>query len=109
MSNLFLLCKECHDLAPDSISVDNFLKWVKNQDYNKRMNEEIKRVKDDFGLSDNDLERLFKLFLKVKDRPEFKDMLGIHFNQLYGGTHIKTSSLISVLIEMDRLYRDEKD
>lgn len=109
VSNLFLLCKECHDLAPDSISVDNFLKWAKNQDYNKRWNEEIKSVKDDFELSDNDLGRLFKLFFKVKDKPEFKDMLGIHFNQLYGGAHIKTSSLISVLIEMDRLYRDEKD
>lgn len=34
-SNLFLMCKECHEESPDTLNPQNFFKWV----YKKRKNE----------------------------------------------------------------------
>lgn len=31
--NLFLMCKSCHDLAPNTKSREVFLDWVERQDY----------------------------------------------------------------------------
>lgn len=40
-SNLFLMCKRCHELAPDTVYPDLFFEWVKAQFFFKTKNERV--------------------------------------------------------------------
>lgn len=54
VDNLFLMCKECHDLAPNTPSRTAFLKWVSKQHWTVRkfdkINSELSTF--DFGIKD---------------------------------------------------------
>ncbi|MEK3839200.1 HNH endonuclease [Paenibacillus sp. FSL P2-0136] len=41
--NLFLMCKSCHDRAPNTKSREAFLDWVEKQDYTSLVQEDIMR------------------------------------------------------------------
>ncbi|WP_189013757.1 HNH endonuclease [Paenibacillus marchantiophytorum] len=41
--NLFLMCKSCHDRAPNPKSREAFLDWVERQDYTVLVQEDIMR------------------------------------------------------------------
>lgn len=93
-SNLFLMCKECHELAPDTIYPDIFFEWVDKQQYINRDLERIKVALKEYGLDEDD-----KLLatLESDDFKEFcKDKVGLH-RTIFGGSKIKHSSMIGLL------------
>lgn len=97
MDNLFLLCKECHDLSPDATSKQAFLIWVSKQDYSKRLDDTIRKELRNFGFDKDDYERLrevvnSKAFLKWLDVNT-----GSHFNQRGLGNKYKVSTLTAGL------------
>lgn len=52
--NLFLMCKECHDLAPNTVYRDIFLKWVGRQDWSTKSINAITSELAAFGFTEKD-------------------------------------------------------
>ncbi len=107
--NIFLMCKRCHDSAPDTTSKELFLCWVSvqeeswAQEFVEKWNQ-IKKACRDFGLDEDDEDLLDELTKLVRSR-EFmawaRKNVGIHFGP-YGGT-IKPSTMVAALLE----YRNQ--
>ena len=80
-SNLFLMCKQCHDLAPNTSFTEIFFQWAQNQNYIKRLNQQILQCREDFDLPE---ELLFEL-LKTSATKKFEEFLhryaGLHWPQ----------------------------
>ena len=68
-SNLFLMCKQCHDLAPDTTSKEMFFTWIEKQSWLKRIYEEIKKDIANFDIAENEYEEVVKIIRS----PDFKD------------------------------------
>ena len=103
--NIFLMCKRCHDKAPDTPSKEMFLRWVSRQ-YEVNLLEEnyfeFKKVLCDFGVdSDEDIVELEKLVRSKEFKAWMRKNVGIHVGP-YGGT-IKISTMVAALLE----YRNQ--
>ena len=95
--NLFLLCKECHDISPDSASKPAFLIWVSKQNYSQRLDDTIRIELKNFGFDRDDYERLREV-VNSKDFSKWLDKnTGSHFNQRGLGNKYKVSTLIAGL------------
>lgn len=86
-SNLFLMCAECHDLAPNTTNRDIFLKWARNQNYIARLNKRFEQELESFELT---IEMVSELLETVRGK-EFDSWMqentGLHFPQAgYGKT-----------------------
>jgi len=95
--NLFLMCRTCHDLAPDSIHPKQFYKWVeKRKDHWQYRMEEMQDTLEIFDLNPND-------FLdeqgEIVDLGALFEETGLHLHQVNGGSRIKLSSLCAVIAE----------
>lgn len=95
--NLFLMCRDCHDLAPNTKSKSLFLKWASNQPSRKA--KEIAHAIESFELTDDELDILCAVFRK----PEFKqgfhnNNVSLHWDQKSGGSHLTISTLIAAMI-----------
>lgn len=81
VDNLFLLCRECHDLAPNTIYPEIFLEWAKNQCSYKREMFRVNQAMDSFGIAGEDKERIACVF----DDKAFKEWMrgksGLHWPQ----------------------------
>jgi HNH endonuclease len=101
-NNLFLMCRECHDLSPDTTDVDLFFQWARNQSYIKRKMDEIKRAFLDFGIDLSDLQ-LFSRYMAVLQSDDFirwhDTNVGIHgYQNPPYGSRIAPSSIAAGLI-----------
>lgn len=86
-SNFVLLCKECHDLAPNTDYPDIMLNWMKGQSFIKRFQKQLEAEFETFGISLS----LQEDFLNTFKSDEFKKWseahLGIHRPQsTYSGS-----------------------
>ena len=54
-SNLFLMCNECHDVAPNTTDRSLFFEWARSQDYLRRREKRLRQALDDFGLDSESL------------------------------------------------------
>lgn len=99
-SNLFLMCRECHDRAPNTISRETFIRWAKAQNWAKRRAIEIKEELKAFDINEeNEVED----FTDILRSPEFKkwskNKMGIHMSQAGYGPKLTISTLIAAVIE----------
>jgi recombinase/HNH endonuclease len=74
-ANLFLMCNECHDLAPNTTDRPLFFAWAKRQDYLKRREKRLREAFEDFGLDSDDVSFL-KAFFETLRSPAFKSWIG---------------------------------
>lgn len=100
LSNLFLMCKDCHDLAPNTKSRELFLTWAKSQGGRKGI--EIKQTLDSFNLNEEEIKRMNTHMLT----PEFKlwlsENVGLHWNQKSGGARLNNATLTAALVKFAR-------
>ncbi|MGK7942775.1 MAG: HNH endonuclease [Crocosphaera sp.] len=75
-SNLFLMCKECHDLAPNTSHPEIFFQWARQQSVWERNGYQIKQALTSFDVSEND-EIIYSLINLLKTQ-EFQDFLHLH-------------------------------
>lgn len=77
-SNLFLMCRECHDLAPNTAVPDIFFQWIRTQSYERRESAKIDEALRSFGLGSNSLAEL----AAIMKSPDFNNWtagkLGLH-------------------------------
>lgn len=103
--NLFLMCIECHDKAPNIRSRELFLKWTSKQNYNRDFGELVMKEIKNFEL-DKEIDKINHL-IRTKDLwNEIEHNLGIHFNQSRGGSEITVSTFIAAIAEY---VKDEKE
>lgn len=81
VDNLFLLCRECHDLAPNSIYPEIFLEWVKHQSWYKREEARINQAMESYDLTEEEKERISTLIEDKIFREWVKGKFGIHWPQ----------------------------
>lgn len=78
VDNLFLMCRECHDLAPNTPFPELFFQWVRAQSWLQRENARIREAMRAFSVSEKDQRDL----VSVLESAEFKDWLdgkiGLH-------------------------------
>ena len=109
-SNLFLMCAECHDLAPDINDKEIFFWWVESQNYIRRRREKLQQAFKDFGIDTND-DVLMEEFKKILDSEDFKSWcdrnIGLHARQRppYGVGYSESTRVAAVL----SYYRKQKD
>jgi hypothetical protein len=71
-SNLFLMCRECHDLAPNTALPEIFFEWARTQSRSRRESSKIEEALRSFGVRSEQQDEL----LRVIESPDFKDWLG---------------------------------
>jgi 5-methylcytosine-specific restriction endonuclease McrA len=79
--NLFLMCRECHDAAPNTIIADVFIEWAKAQNFYAREEIKILSASSAFGFE----EPGFQVLAATIDSKEFRawvvDKFGLHWPQ----------------------------
>jgi hypothetical protein len=108
-SNLFLMCRECHDLAPDTNSREMFFKWVESQNWCKRWDAEIQENLQAFGVKKEDLPLINTIITSSEFERWAKDKMGIHGNQKGYGLELKVSTLIASALEYKKQAYDQKE
>ena len=103
-SNLFLMCRECHDKAPDTSSRELFLKWAKAQNWFKKGKIDIEENLDAFGMNVDEMHEFIDVMQSSKFKKWSKNNVGIHMSQKGYGLKVKISTLIAAYIE----YKNKK-
>lgn len=98
-SNLFLMCRECHDLAPNTTSREIFFKWVDAQNWFKRLEIQFKDELKTFNIKDIEMEDFTKILTSLEFKKWSKDKMGIHMNQAGYGPKLTKSTLIGAVVE----------
>jgi hypothetical protein len=100
--NLFLMCRECHDRTPNTISRDAFFKWVDGQNCFKRGMTQVREEMDAFGVSDEEALELGDLVHSEEFKNWAQDKWGIHMSQSGHGAKITMSTLFALLVEFKK-------
>lgn len=98
-SNLFLMCRECHDKAPNTTSKELFLTWVKSQNWAKRRESEIKEDLKAFDITESEVEDFFNVLRSSEFKKWSKNKMGIHMSQSGYGPKLTVSTLIAAVVE----------
>ncbi|AGL02277.1 HNH endonuclease [Desulfoscipio gibsoniae] len=105
VDNLFLMCRECHDRSPNTISREIFFEWVSNQNWLKRKREQLLSELQTFGFKEKDMEKIYSVMSTPDFKKWIKDKIGIHMNQMGYGSTITFSSMVGCIKE----YMKQKD
>ncbi len=81
VNNLFLMCRECHDLAPNTSIRNVFFRWAKGQDYHDREIERRKQAIASFGVEEEEIKLLYTVMLSDGFKNWSADRIGLHFPQ----------------------------
>lgn len=87
-SNLFLMCRECHDLAPNTAIADIFFQWVRSQSFYKRDSAKIEEAFRSFGVGQADKEKLLQILESAKFKAWCAGKSGLHRPQSNYGPSI---------------------
>ena len=81
-NNLFLMCKECHDLAPNTNIPDIFYEWISTQNHLKREMKKIQESLESFNLSLNNMIEIEQVIKSEDFNTWVKEgRIGLHFPQ----------------------------
>jgi len=109
--NLFLMCKRCHDRAPDTTSKEMFLRWVSAQ--NERWAEpfteaahQIRQALQDFGVDSDEKMRELDTLLESR---EFKVWARRNLQAHHGpyGLTYKISTIVAALVEFRNQHNSQ--
>lgn len=108
--NIFLMCKECHDLAPNTAIPKIFLEWARNQNWHKRDAAKILAACALYNLDSEDQASIFELMSSSEFVKWSKDKLGSHLPQSgYASitSRITPASLVGLAIEYQKSFKDQ--
>jgi hypothetical protein len=95
--NLFLMCRECHDHAPNTPFPEIFFEWARAQSHFKRESEKIRTALAWFGLGESDMPRVERVMKSGAFRDWVSGKFGIHRPQSnYAATSSRLTSATMV-------------
>jgi hypothetical protein len=74
-ANLFLMCRECHDLAPNTSIKEIFFEWAHAQDWDERESAKIQAALQSYGVRSTD----YRDFIEVITSDEFSSWMSAKF------------------------------
>jgi hypothetical protein len=80
-SNLFLMCRECHDLAPNTTSRKIFFDWARRQRFWRREMAKMKSALESFGIEEAGLDALSDLMQSKNFKSWSRRRFGLHWPQ----------------------------
>lgn len=90
--NLFLMCRECHDLAPNTNIPEIFFEWARAQSWHRREGEKVKAALRSFGVDEQDHEKYSALMNSENFRAWLDGKIGLHRPQ---SSYAPTSSRLT--------------
>jgi hypothetical protein len=77
-SNLFLMCRECHDLAPNTDIPEIFFEWAKGQSYLRREDAKYRATLASFGIEGPDQETIADIIMSSDFKEWISNRVGLH-------------------------------
>jgi hypothetical protein len=77
-SNFYLMCRECHDSAPNTAIPEIFFEWARNQSWLKREEARMMAAFRAFRIDKTDWQRYSDVIRSKEFRRWFKAHVGIH-------------------------------
>jgi hypothetical protein len=81
ISNLFLMCRECHDLAPNTSVPAIFFQWAKGQRHDRRETAKLENEFRSFRVTDDEKLKLFEIIQDVEFQAWTRGKFGLHWPQ----------------------------
>jgi hypothetical protein len=78
VDNLFLMCRECHDTAPNTLFPDIFFQWARKQSHCQRENDRLLVAMRWFDLTEADLPKVNEILLSEAFRSWTPNKFGLH-------------------------------
>jgi len=106
-SNLFLMCRECHDLAPNTAIRAVFFDWARTQRSLHREMAKINAALDSFGVEKPELDKLSDLIRSKRFRSWALKRAGRHWPQsgyAARSARITPSTMIGLALYYQRKY-----
>jgi len=70
-SNLFLMCRECHDHSPNTIYENIFFSWVRSQDFKARACAKLKDAFLSYGIESEEEQNALGMLMKTEEYKEW--------------------------------------
>lgn len=102
VSNLFLMCRECHDLAPNTTNMDFFFFWARKQNWCRRASTRIKTEMELLEINKEQINQLNNILVTQDFQTWLSGNVGIHFPQSkYSSIYsrITPSSMLGALLK----------
>lgn len=78
VDNLFLMCRECHDAAPNTPYPDIFFEWARKQSHIQRENDKLLAAMRSFDLTEADFPNVHKIVVSEEFQSWTSNKLGLH-------------------------------
>jgi 5-methylcytosine-specific restriction endonuclease McrA len=96
-SNLYLMCAECHDLAPNTTEPEIFFAWVKRQNWFRRSMSKLNLEFESHGITEEQLTKLKSIFESEEFQVGAQQNIGLHFPQSGYSSIFSRTTLSSIL------------
>jgi HNH endonuclease len=109
VANLFLMCRECHDLTPNTNIPEIFFEWAGAQDSSAREDAIIRTALNSFGVDAAEAVDVCRLLASDDFRSWRSDKTGLHRPQSnYAPIHYRltTSTMIGLAVYYQRVVRN---
>jgi len=101
-ANLFLMCRECHDRAPNTASREYFLRWATSQSWGRLFNSVVEEELRTFGATDDEIVRMTTALRSQACEQWALKRMSMHFSQAGYGPRLTASSFVATLLEYIR-------
>jgi 5-methylcytosine-specific restriction endonuclease McrA len=106
VSNLFLMCRECHDLAPNTAIPDIFFRWVRSQSSHRRESDKIQEAIRAFVIDQIERDKLTDVIESAEFKAWLRGKLGLHRPQSnYGSvsSRLTPATIIGLAVHFMKL------
>lgn len=112
VDNLFLMCRECHDHAPNTPFPEIFFEWARAQSHLKREGNKFLTAMNWFGLTENDMAHVKDVMRSESFKQWVLGNLGIHRPQSnYASTssRLTSATMIGLVVQFMRTVEDSPE
>jgi 5-methylcytosine-specific restriction endonuclease McrA len=107
-ANLFLMCRECHDLAPNTSILEIFFEWARAQDWDVRESARIFAALESFGVHSTDYQDFNEVILSDDFALWMSTKFGLHrpqSNYASVSSRLTPATLVGLAVHYRRLSR----
>ena len=106
VTNLFLMCRECHDLAPNTSIPEVFFEWARGQDWDARESAKILAALQSFGVDSMDYRKFNEVLTSQAFASWWSTKFGLHrpqSNYASISSRLTPATLVGLVVYYQRL------
>jgi hypothetical protein len=108
VSNLFLMCRECHDRMPNTCMADIFFEWARMQSFDARETAKWRDAFTSFGIGDASLKDFERVIISKDFTEWMQDKFSLHWPQSnYApiSSRLSPATLVGLAVHFRRTHR----